>query len=233
MAIMVALLFGLSSCGKSSDYYYKDFLDQAEIAKPGKVDSLQLLPGANRAILRFIVGPDRRVNRLLVSYNTSLSAEVSEITVNITEQDYANYKEVLIEGLPEATLIANVATFSETGAASNLAETSARIYGLQYVSTLGNRIFEQFTTDEEVKQINFLQESGLPQNPDVFTTMQHTEIVYPISATDSATLVISPYERVAALPNIVSTGSLKFRTSYKPVENALDSFYGPWREIDF
>lgn len=233
MAIMVALLFGLSSCGKSSDYYYKDFLDQAEIAKPGKVDSLQLLPGANRAILRFIVGPDRRVNRLLISYNTSLSAEVSEIAVDIGEQDYANYKEVLIEGLPESTLITNVSSLSATGDVSNLAETSARIYGPQYVSTLGNRIFDRFTTDGDVRQINFLQESGLPQNPNVFTPMQHTEIVYPINATDSVTLVISPYERVEALPNIVITGSLKFRTSYKPVENALDSFYGPWREIDF
>lgn len=227
------MLFHLSGCGRSSDHYYKDFLDQAETAKPGMVDSLQVLPGNNRAILKFIVGPDRRVKKLAVTYSTSLSAEISEIDIDVQEQDYGKLKEVLIEDLAEATLLTAVSSVSQIGETSNVAEASARIYGPRYISTLSNRIFDQFTTKDGVRTMHFLQESGLPQDPTVFTSMQRTEIVYPISATDSATIVISPYVREVELLDIVDAGTLKFRTIYKPVESSIDDFYGPWREQDF
>lgn len=119
-----------------STYFISDFLKNAENAKPGKVDSLLILPGRNRAILQFKVGPDRRVNKLRVSYSTSLSSEITNLFATIGDQDYGNSKTITIDNLPEATLLTKVVTFDTKGDSSNTVESSSRIYGDRYISSL-------------------------------------------------------------------------------------------------
>ena len=234
MIACIIILLKLVGCGKGSDHYFKEFLDKAELAKPGAVDSLEILPGKNRAIVRFLVSPDRRIDHVNITYSTSLSSATQEIQLNISEQDYGSFKEVVILDLPEATLNARVTSWIETKDGSNTVEASVPIYGTRYSSALGNRIFsELITTPEDVKQIYFRQEAGLPQKDDIFTNIQRTEIVYPSESPDSLTQSISPYQLFAELPGISDAGTLKFRTIYKPVENAIDEFAGQWRYIAY
>ena len=225
---ILTLILGLSiiiSCSnKSSDYYYKGFLDQAELAKPGRVDSLQILPGKNRSIIRFKVGPDRRINKIRISYSSSISADVTTTIADITGTDYGNYKDVQVNNLPEATLMVKVVSFDTKGDSSIPVQATSLVYGDRYISSLYNRVLQNITTVNGVRQLNILNESGKPQDPNVFYTMQRTVITYPSTSGTNKTITITPYINALPLPDLATTGVITQYSVFKPVVYALDEF---------
>ncbi|MFV0607296.1 MAG: DUF4998 domain-containing protein [Niabella sp.] len=231
--IAALIVITMSQCKRTSDYYYADFLNKAENAKPGSVDSLQILPGHNRAILRFIVGPDRRVNRIKVSYNSSLSAEISTAFFDVVASDYGNYKEVQIDNLPEATLIANVLSFDNKGDSSNIATTTGLVYGNRYITSLYNRIYLRTSTVGTDKYLDFQNESRKPQDSTVFYTMLKTILTYPRIDGTTATIEFTPYSNSIPVPDIATTGTITHYSVFKPVEEAIDVFQSAPVSINF
>lgn len=223
----------ITQCTKPSDHYYADFLKAAEIAKPGRVDSLELIPGLNRAILRFRVGPDRRVNKLRVSFTSSLSADITTRFVEITQSDYSSIKEIVMEQLPEATLMANIVSFDAKGDSSTAVQVTGYIYGERYIASLYNRIYQNITTVAGVKQLNFQPESGKPQDSTVFYTLQRTHISYPKIGGGVGMVDISPYTNSVKVPDLATTGTITHYATFKPVRQSIDLFAAPIVSITF
>ncbi len=232
-SIAVVLLLILLRCGKSSDYYSSPFLNEAELAKPGMVDSLQILPGKNRAVLKFIVGPDRRVTKLKISHNSSLSSVVTNTIVDVNARDYGNYKEVPINNLPEATLIVRIVSFDSKGDSSNVVTGTGFIYGERYLSSLYNRIYLNTTTVNAVKQLNFQNESNKPRDATVFYTLQKTIVTYSNTLGATSTVEISPFLNEMKVPDIAATGTISHYSSFKPTENSIDTFTSAPITINF
>lgn len=233
----VVLFIAMNSCQKSSDYYYRDYLDNAEIAKSGKVDSLSIKPGKYRAKVSFIAPPDRRVKKVIINYRTNISDLVKEIEFELTEEDYGKIKEITLMNLPEATLIVSATCIITDDNISNIATAIGRVYGDKYESTLANRLFGELREDEEdeddeVLYLDFLRESGLPRDQNLFIPMQYTEVIYPDFDGDSLRVTVTPYINTVTLQNIDYEGTFKFRTYYKPTENSIDSFYSKWTEVN-
>jgi hypothetical protein len=246
LPIIGLLILLLAACEKKSDYYYAEYLNEGEIALPGKVDSLQILPGYLRAKLRFKIGPDRRVTRLKIKYNTSLSSSETTFYTNVTAQDYGNYKEVEIDDLPEVAFYASVLAFDAQGDSSNVSSSTATIYGPSYRSFLANRIFNGISLAKDskgnnfkeadgkyMKQIEFVAETAAPLDPTVFYPMQRTVIIYPTRSGGTDTLKIAPQSGSIFAPGIADKGTLTYYTEHKPFSNALDVVMSDKTTINF
>lgn len=224
LAIILCAMLVFSSCGKPKDYYSAGFLDEAELAKPGKVDSLQILPGRNRAVLKFIVAPDRRVSRLKIAYNSSISATIINTMVDVSSNDYGNYKEVAINNLPEATLLVNITSYDTKGDSSNVVTGTGFVYGDRYISSLYNRIYQNITTINGVKQLNFQNESAKPRDTTVFYTLQKTVLTYSRLGGGTTTIEFSPFRNEIKVPDIAAAGTITHYSVFKPVEKSVDEF---------
>lgn len=233
LSFMLCALLVLNNCGKPDDYYSADFLNDAELAKPGKVDSLQILPGRNRAILKFIVAPDRRVNRLKITYSSSLSAELNTLMADVAASEYGNYKEVAIGNLPEATLLVNITSYDTRGDSSNTVTGSGFIYGDRYNSSLYNRIYQNITTINGVKQLNFQNESAKPRDTSVFYTLQKTIVAYSKAGGGIVTVEVSPFVNEIKVPDIATSGTIRHYSVFKPVVQAIDEFQSAEVSVNF
>lgn len=231
--ILFIILYLASMCNKPSNYYSAPFLNNAETAKPGRVDSLTILPGRNRALLRFIVSPDRRVTKVRISYSSSLSPDVKTSFVTITDQDYGSRKEVAIDNLPEATLIANVVSFSNNGDSSTVAQVAGTIYGDRYIASLYNRVYQNMTTVSGVKYMNFINESAKPQDSTVFYPLQKTVVTYPKASGGTNTFQISAFTNSVPVPDIAATGTIKLYSLFKPVQSSIDIFQSATLSVNF
>ncbi|WP_346236891.1 DUF4998 domain-containing protein [Niabella insulamsoli] len=234
MIIGLALtMLGLTKCKKPADYYSAGYLNKAENAKPGQVDSLQILAGYNKARIRFKASPDRRVKQVKVFYNTSLSALVKDTTINLSDADYGNYVSVDIPNVPEATAFVRVVGLDEKGDVSNGVEAVGTIYGEKYISSLSNRIYRNITTVDGVKQINFQNESGKPRDTTVFYTLQRTVVTYPTTTGEFATVQLSPFSNAVAAPDMAGSGTISHYSEYKPAEDVIDIFKAATVTVEF
>lgn len=220
-----AIMLLIGGCEKKADYYYAKYLDEAEVALPAKVDSLQILPGFYRAKLKYKVAPDKRVKKIRISYGTSVSAAIITSYTDVAEGDYGKFKEIELKDLPEATLLANVVTFSVYGDSSNTTYAVGSIYGERYRSVLGNRIFSKVGSKDGKKGIFFLEEKGKPvEESRVFYPLQNTIITYPLAAGGTKTIELSLYKDFIETIGIAGSGTIKHYSNYKPTENSIDVF---------
>lgn len=164
------------------------------------------------------------MNKLRVSYSTSLSSEITNLFATIGDQDYGNSKTITIDNLPEATLLAKVVTFDTKGDSSNTVESSSRIYGDRYISSLYNRIIQNITIVTGTRQINLLNESGKPQDSTVFYTLQRTILTYPKLTGGTGTTTVSPYVNTIPIPDLATSGIISHYSVFKPLDRAIDEF---------
>jgi len=230
--VAIGIVFMAHSC-KPSDYYYADYLKNGEIYYPGRVDSLSIIPGNQRAILRFRATTDPKVNSVKVYLRSSLSPAAEIKSYAIEANEHGKIKLIVLEGLSEATYTANVHSFTSQGDSSRAVTTSQFIYGQSYIRTLVNRSFLKFDkTNANEHFLVLARESNLPRQG-TFYPMQFTEVTYLNNAGDSTTVRITPYEDFASLKNIASPSTIKYRTLYKPVLASIDYFYTAFTEQNY
>lgn len=230
--LLITFLVCFTACTKTEDHYYREYLDAAEIALAGRVGSLVVNPGKFRAEVEFIVPPDRRVKKIVIEYLSTISDEVKMLELDLIAADYGQKKKVVLNNLTEATLIVNVTTVAVDNSKSNIFSVTGRVYGDRYESTLANRLLSFLDEEDGFVYLEFLKESGLPQNHSLFIPMQYTEVVYTDVNNDVQEVVLSPYEDYVILDNVKLDEIIKFRTFYKPLENAIDIFPSNWKEIE-
>lgn len=228
----LGIIFLAYSC-KPSDYYYGEYLKNGEIYYPGRVDSLSIIPGNQRAILRFRATTDPKVNSVKVYLRSSLSPIAEIKSYPIEANEHGKIKTIALEQLFEATYTANIHSFTSQGDSSRAVTTSQFIYGQSYIRTLVNRSFLKFDrTNSNEHFLVLARESNLPRQG-TFYPMQFTEVSYLNNSGDSTTVRITPYEDFVSLKNIASPSTVRYRTVYKPVLASIDYFYTAFTEQNY
>ncbi|GEM_PF-409866 len=219
VAILVLSIILLGRC-TPIDYYYSDYLENAEKVYPGKVDSISFKPGYNRAAIRSLISTDARIVRMKISWGLNGTFETP-----INSTDIAQYKEILIPNIDEGIYTFDIRTFDSEGNQSMRAEVFGRVYGANYSANLNNRIIEQIRKENQDLVVNWIPESG-------DSTLRGTEIAYLTLSGDSATVFTEPLLHQTRLPNYKPDTRINYRTLFKPSSLAIDMFYAAEQNID-
>ncbi|WP_037501214.1 DUF4998 domain-containing protein [Sphingobacterium deserti] len=219
MTFLVASVMLLCRC-TPIDYYYSDFLENAEKVYPGRVDSISFKPGYNRAAIQSLISTDARVTRLKISWGLNGTFETA-----INAEDIAHYKEILIPNIEEGIYTFDIRTFDAEGNQSMRAEVFGRVYGPDYSSNLNNRIIEQIRKDGQDLVVNWIPESG-------DTTLRGTEVTYLTPAGDSAKVFTEAAIHQTRLINYKANTRINYRTLFQPTPLAIDTFYAATQNID-
>ena len=231
--IILIISIGTVIACKPSDYYYADYLKEGEIYYPGRIDSLSIIPGNQRATLRFRVSTDPKINAVKVYLRNSLSALETVYEFPISSGEHGDFKLIDLDGLKEATYTANVYSVANTGDSSRSVSASQFVYGEAYTRTLVNRLYSKIDkSNADEHFVVFNRESNLPKEG-TFFPMQFTEVVYTTGSGQVKTVKITPYTDYASLLGIASSTTIKYRTAYKPIEKSLDYFYTDYAEIEY
>lgn len=202
------------------DYHYKDYLENAEKVYPGRVDSVEFMPGNGRAAIRSLISTDSRVTKMRISWGADGLFET-----DILPEDIANYKDVVIPAIEEGIYTFEVRTLDNEGNQSMRAEVFGRVYGAAYVETLNDRIINSVRQTGEGLLINWFSESA-------DSTLLGTVVSYLKTDGDSAHVFTTRISNETVLPQFEAETEFSFSTLYKPTSLAIDTFYTPRQTID-
>lgn len=219
-AVLLGLVIILLGRCTPIDYHYRDYLENAEKVYPGRVDSLLFRPGNNRAAIRSLMSTDSRVVKMSVSWGFG-----GHFETNVSPEDIANYKEVVIPEIEEGIYTFDIRTFDSEGNSSMRAEIFGRVYGAGYVENLNNRIINNIRPSEGGLLINWFSESA-------DSTLLGTVVTYMTDAGDSARIITGPASNQTILPDHKAGSEFTFSTRYKPTSLAIDTFYATLQTID-
>ncbi len=218
------------SC-KPADYWYGEYAANGEIYYPGRIDSLSILPGNKRGMLRLRVSTDPQTSSLKVYLRNSLSSAYTVASYPIESGEHGMIKQIPIDNLVESTYTANVYSFTDKGDSSRAVTASQFIYGTSYNNTLINRTASSIDKTKPTQIIIiFDKESNLPREG-TFYPMQYTEVRYLTNTGDSTTVKLTPWEFSVPVPDIKNPSDISYRTAYKPVISSLDYFYTGYKTI--
>lgn len=201
------------------DHYYSDYLDNSEKAYPGKVDSIVFKPGKERAAIRSLISTDTRVTKMEISWGQNGYFEA-----DITPDDIADYKEVLIPEIEEGSYTFDIRTLDEDGNYSVRSEIFGRVYGDSYESNLNNRIIDNVQNQENNLLVNWVPES-------IDSTLVGTIISYKNTQGETKEIFTGSLNQTV-LPEFEEESNFTFQTVFKPRSIAIDTFYAPVKTID-
>ena len=122
----------LSSCGDQAEIYQK-YLDQGERIYIGITDSLTVLPGNNRAEVKWKVDADPKLKDCVVKWS-----DADSVIVPI-ENNGRQWLKTTLNNVPEGEINFTAYTRDIYGNRSIVSEKTKKIYGESYSSTLFNR----------------------------------------------------------------------------------------------
>ncbi|HVI47498.1 MAG TPA: DUF4998 domain-containing protein [Chitinophaga sp.] len=223
--LLIIIIVLLYACSKMNDTY-KGFLQGGEILYTGKVDSLKAFPGKNRTLLTWLLVSDPKITKCRVFWNRK--ADSTEITVR--RSPVTDTIKVMLDNLKENTYTFQVYTYDNMGHSSVKEEVIGNVYGEVYLSTLSNRPLKTARYDAAKKEAA-LQWYG------VNNQVVSVEISYTTSAGTTKQLIqvadsipanpLDPLEfrTTLKLPDYKPGIPFQYRTAYKPVKAAIDTFY--------
>ncbi|SFW50543.1 F5/8 type C domain-containing protein [Sinomicrobium oceani] len=203
------------------DHHYSDYLDNAEKAYPGRVDSLVFLPGNNRGGIRSLISTDARVKRMRITWGQDGSFET-----DILPEDIAGYKDVIIPEIEEGVYTFDVRTLDKDGNQSMRSEIFGRVYGETYTADLNNRIIESITKKSDSIVVNWFAESTSD------TTLLGTVVSYETETGGQQEIFAAAATDSTVLPKYKTGTTFNYNTLYKPGSMAIDTFYAASRIID-
>ncbi|SFC47355.1 F5/8 type C domain-containing protein [Parapedobacter composti] len=219
-----AVLWGIAALAQVRctpiDHHYRDYLNNAEKIYPGRVDSIQFMPGNNRAAIRALISTDSRVVKLGVSWGFDGYFET-----DVNTDDIATFKEVIIPDINEGIYTFDIRTFDGEGNSSMRAEIFGQVYGAAYEANLNNRIINSTRISGEDLIINWFPESA-------DSTLLGTAVSYQTTAGNQTTVLTPPTFDQTVLPDYKADSEFTFRTLFKPTSIAIDTFYAATRTIN-
>lgn len=232
-AILIQLTLSLMNSCKPADFWYGEYRQNGEVYYPGRIDSLSILPGNQRAILRFRATTDPQVTYLKVYLRNSLSANQTFSVHDLRSGDHGQIQLLELPNLAEATYTANVFSFTAQGDSSRAVTASRFVYGNRYINTLTNRPYS--TINRKNPDEHFLVFSREPNLPrlGLFYPMQFTEITYTDRAGATKTVTTTPYNDFVSLADAARPSIIRYRTAYKPVATSIDLFYTDYNDVAY
>ncbi|QJB39989.1 DUF4998 domain-containing protein [Chitinophaga oryzae] len=223
--LLPAMVLLLTACSKMDDTY-RQFLDGGEIIYTGKVDFLEVFPGKNRVLLSWYLVSDPKITMCRVYWNQRRDS--TEVAVKRTGG--TDTIRLILDKLPENIYTFQVYTYDNAGHSSVKEEAIGNAYGDAYISTLSNRPVRAAKYDAAKNEATIWWFG-------VNNQVQYVEVLYTNSAGMETKVVQradsvpenprDPLEFRASLklPDYKAGTSFRFRTAYKPVKIAIDTFY--------
>jgi hypothetical protein len=206
---IATLIFG--SCKKWDDY--KKYIAAGEIVYPGAASGVTVLPGNGRVLLTWVQGIDTKVKKYVVTWANGADSTVFT-AASIKSGDTVKY---YIDHLEESTYSFIIYTIDDQGHRSVPTEMPAiGVYGPKYAGTLLNRTIDGIAYEPGTKMLTITWKT-----PDTVNTS--TDIWYTDTLGVANKFTLGPTEDTSVFS--WSMGSkVYYRSAYKPVSIAIDSF---------
>jgi hypothetical protein len=130
----LCLLSFVFSCDDMNSLHQDD-LDRGEIIYPGKVDSIEAIPGNNRVKLSWLINADSRIIKTVITWNNG--KDFVSVPLNRAVVEPVRVGTEL--SLPEGAYIFVFYTMDEDGNSSLETEKTVEIYGSNYGAALQSR----------------------------------------------------------------------------------------------
>ncbi|MFA9193248.1 DUF4998 domain-containing protein [Flavobacterium sp. FBOR7N2.3] len=217
VVILLGSILSIFSC-TSADEYLK-FTEGGAISYTGKIDSLKFFPGRNRVKVEGLIISDPKVNQMRVYWN----AKKDSIVVPINRSSGIDEVSIFLENLPENIYNFEVKTFDAKGNSSISQNVNAQTYGERYQNSIVNRVVANNVLINSELVVNFVALSS-------DSGALGSEIIYTNTADEEKT-VFADIENLSFVINDFKSGtSYKYRSLYKPEENAVDTFFTAYNE---
>lgn len=211
--IIIGVMLWSASCSKMDSTHY-DFIKDGPHTYTAKADSLKIWSGKNRVKLSWLLISDRNITKCKVFWFQNGIRDSALVSVQKT--DGVDTIETEIANLEENSYIFSVHTYDDEGNSSMAEEISGVVYGNNFRSTLDNRVPKTpFLFKDNVLLTKWNESKGGNVTTEVkyMNTQDQVKIIY--LAPEADALNISDWK----------PGELVyFRSSYRPVSNALDTF---------
>ncbi|UZR98127.1 DUF4998 domain-containing protein [Chondrinema litorale] len=211
------LVFSLFSCSEWDSF--KEYIEGGEILYPGKMKSVEIIPGKNRVQLTGILSADPNV----VKYKAFWNSNEDSVEFNIDKGSGETYIENTFEVI-EGVHSFEIYTYDEAGNISVPTNAVGSSFGEAYRRKLGNRLFTDLIFNETNTTINWAQ-------IDASTGAEYTEIIYTVG--DSTYTIQTPVtETTTVLEGLTKSTTIQYRTIFKPTSNSLDTFAVAFQEYE-
>jgi hypothetical protein len=213
LIIAVAALIQFLSCSKM-DEYKEEFMAGGEITYAGALDTVIAQSGYKRINLKMVLGKDPQVTRIKAYWNDKKDSVEIPVQRPLTS-DTINY---LINNLTAGGYNFTIYTFDAQNHTSVLRNANGVAYDDDYVNSLANRTLRSITPNANVDSLILKwNDSNLGQ--------LGTELVYTLRAGGDKVMTLFPRDTMVGIPDDYVPGSeLRYRSFYKPNENAYDTF---------
>ncbi|MCD9018939.1 DUF4998 domain-containing protein [Parachryseolinea silvisoli] len=212
---IIVLVAGLAAC-ESLDTDYESFLHDGEIVYPGVPINVFYRPGNQRLALAWQPSPDPSIVKYMVYWNNHRDS----LEVEASSHDPADTMTVSIPGLQEYVYNFTVHAYDAKGHKSVPLEVeNARAYGPVYAASLFNRRpdGQAYTMDgNNIPTLHFVQGDTIHVATVVEYTNQAGVRVEQSLQGEGTAVTLDGYQ-----PGTV----VRYRSSYIPVSNAIDTFY--------
>ena len=201
------------------DHYYSQFIPEADIIYPGKVDSVQVLPGYKRAIIDCQLSSDPKVVKLKVYWQNRQDS----IERAITHSEVGKRIKIPINPMAEGSYNFEVITFDAQNNSSVRSEAFGKIYGDTYRGNLNNRIISSTGFGDDGNAF-------IDWIPEISTDIIGTEVQYIGEDNKLMTIDVPRDEEKTVLSGYKIGTKVRYRAIYLPVSAAIDTLYTDFSE---
>lgn len=204
----------------TDDTEYLKYTEGGEISYTATIDSLQIYSGQNRVKLEGLIIGDPKVAEVRVYWNNNNDS----ISIPINRSGNIDAVSQIIDGLDESIYNFVVRTFDAEGNSSIPVSRTAEVYGNRYIASLFNRPLDKNVLIGSELTITFA-------DMDRGTGVQGSQVEYTNTSDELTMVYVDIEESVLVIPDFKGGTSFRYRTAFKPVDDAIDDFYSGYDEI--
>ena len=216
--VIAAILFlALTSCENLKDTY-NDFVKDGETNYIAKADTIKVRAGKNRIEVSWLLFTDPNVSKYKISWGTNKSVEGS-----VQKTNNVDTVRVMLNNMEEDTYQFDIILYDQYGHSSVKASTIGKVYGARYQKTLLDRFYKTVSR-LNARDIEIVWAGASAGMSDVqLEYMDRTNVLRRAILPDSVSII--------TVEDFPIDGMLKYRTSFIPEKNALDTFYTDYQSI--
>lgn len=229
---LMSIAIILSACDKMEDGYM-EFTKGGEKIYLGKADSVNTFSGKNRIKVSWLLISDPKINKSVIYWNEKADSAI----VDVQRTEGVDTVSIMLNNMKEQTYNFEIYNYDGAGHSSIKEEAIGTVFGDNYASTITNRSFESTTyspssktvdvnwygaaTEAVVVEILYTDVNGVQQ------TVKNYRTVVPTNPLNPTT-----FPAITTLPKYKRGLTFKYRTGYLPKENAIDTFYTAYTNVE-
>jgi hypothetical protein len=212
-ATVLILLIVFASCSPMDSY--KKYMKHGIQNYAGKIDSLTILPGKDRVLVKGLFIGDSKITEVRIYWNSKKDSVVVPVQRRHNVDTLHTYINNLNQGLYNFVVI----TYDSLGAFSVPVHATSKVYGKNYEeSLLKRKIISANLQDSGSVLIKWAE---INENTGAIGTL----VKYLNNEQDTVSVFSSVSESQTTLKNYAPGNGITYKTLYRPGSDAIDTFY--------